>query len=68
MCQNMQELKEKYRDIVISYTVGDPIMVEKNGALVVKQTEESKVEMNNEQLVGIIVLSRSIRDKLILNN
>jgi hypothetical protein len=68
MCQNMLELKEKYRDIVISYTVGDPIMVEKNGALVVKQTEESKVEMNNEQLVGIIVLSRSIRDKLILNN
>ena len=68
MCQNMQELKEKYRDIVISYTVGDPIMVEKDGALVVKQTEESKVEMNNEQLISIIVLSGSIRDKLILNN
>lgn len=68
LCQNMQDLKEKYRDIVISYTVGDPIMVEKDGALVVKQTEESKVEMNNEQLTAIIVLSGSIREKLILNN
>lgn len=68
LCQNMQELKEKYRDIRISYTVGDPVMVEKDGALVVTQTEESKVEMTDEQLAAIIVISGSIRNKLISNN
>ena len=68
LCQDMQELKEKYREIRISYTVGDPVMVEKNGALVVTQTEQSKVEMTNEQLSSIIVITSSFRNKLISNN
>jgi hypothetical protein len=68
LCQNMQDLKEKYRDIRITYTVGDPVMEEKDGALVVKQTEESKVEMNDEQLASIIVISGNIRNKVISNN
>jgi hypothetical protein len=68
LCQNMQEMKEKYRDIRITYTVGDPVMVEKDGALVVTQTEESKVEMTDEQLAAIILITVSIRNKLISNN
>jgi hypothetical protein len=68
LCQNMQEMKEKYREVRITYTIGDPVMVEKNGALVVTQTEESKVVMTDEQLTAIIVLTGSLRDKLILNN
>lgn len=68
LCKNMQELKEKYRDIRISYTVGDPVMVEKDGALIVTQTEESKVEMTDEQLAAIIVICDSIRNKLISNS
>ena len=68
LCQNMQEIKDKYRDIRISYTVGDPVMEEKNGALIVKQTEESRVEMTDEQLASIIVICSVIRDKLISNN
>ena len=68
LCHNMRDLKEKYKEIVIRYTVGEPVMEEKDGALVVKQTEESKVEMTDEQLVSIIVICRNIRDKLISNN
>jgi hypothetical protein len=68
LCKNMQELKEKYREIRISYTVGDPVMVEKDGALVVTQTEESKVEMTDEQLAAIIVICSSIRNRLISNS
>ncbi len=68
LCQNMQEMKEKYREVRITYTIGDPVMVEKNGALVVTQTEESKVVMTDEQLTAIIVLTGSLRDKLISNN
>ena len=66
--QDMQELKDKYRDVRITYTVGDPVMVEKDGALTVTQTEESKVEMTDEQLKAIIDISGSIRTKLISNN
>jgi len=68
LCQNMQEMKEKYREIRITYTIGDPVMVEKNGSLVVTQTEESKVVMTDEQLTAIIVLTGNLRDKLISNN
>jgi hypothetical protein len=68
LCQDMQDLKQKYRDIKITFTVGDPVMVEKDGALVVKQTEESRVEMTNEQLALIIVTTNNIRNKLISNN
>jgi hypothetical protein len=68
LCQRMQDMKDKYRDIRITYTLGEPVTMEKDGALVVTQTEESKVEMTEEQLVGIIEASSNIRNKLISNN
>jgi hypothetical protein len=68
LCQNMQEVKEKYREVRITFTAGDPIIVEKDGSLVVTQTEQSKVEMTKEQLDAIIVISGILRNKLISNN
>jgi hypothetical protein len=68
LCQSMQNMKEKYRDIRITYTIGEPVMVEKDGALVVVQTDQSKVEMNDEQLAGIIEIVQNIRNKLISSN
>jgi len=67
LCRYLQDVKEKYRDIRITYTLGEPVSEEKNGGLVVTQTETSKVEMTNEQLAAIIEVSKSIRDKLIEN-
>jgi hypothetical protein len=67
-CQSMQDIKGKYSDIKITYTLGDPITAEKNGALVVTQTEASKVEMTNDQLASIIETSKIIRNKLISND
>lgn len=66
--KDLQEMREKYRDIEISYTVGDPIMVEKNGALTVIQTEQSVVKMTDEQLSEIVLNSDKIRNKLISND
>jgi hypothetical protein len=66
--KDLQEIREKYRDIEIIYTVGDPVMVENNGALTVVQTEQSIVKMTDEQLSGIISNSVTIRNKLILND
>jgi len=68
LCRSLQEIKDKYRDVRITYTLGDPVSVEINGALVIQQTEKSIVEMSDEQLEGIIEVTRSIRDKLVINN
>ena len=68
LCQNMQNIKEKYRDIRITYTIGEPVMMEKNGALVVVQTDQSRVEMTDEQLAAIIEITGNIRNKLISGN
>jgi hypothetical protein len=68
LCKNLQDIKDKYRDIRITYTQGDPVSVEKEGRLEITQTETSVVEMSKEQLEGIIEITKNIRNKLILNN
>ena len=68
LCRSLQEIKDKYRDIRITYTLGEPVSVEKDGGLVIKQTETSKVEMTGEQLAEIIGVTAVVRDKLVLNN
>jgi hypothetical protein len=68
LCKDMKDIKDKYRDIRITYTQGDPVSVEKNGGLTIKQTETSVVNMTKEQLNGVIDITKKIRDKLILNN
>ncbi len=68
LCSNLQTLKENYSDVKITYTQGDPISVEKDGGLVITQTETSVVEMTREQLDVIIETTKNIRNRLILNN
>jgi hypothetical protein len=68
LCQFMQDFRESYRDVRITYTVGEPQMVEKDGALIVVQTDQSKVEMTGEQLSAIIQTTARIRNKLISDN
>jgi hypothetical protein len=64
----MQDIKDKYRDIRITYTQGEPVSVEKEGGLTIKQTETSVVNMSKEQLNSVIELTKNIRDRLIINN
>lgn len=68
LCEDLSSIKGKYRDVKISYTQGEPVSEEKNGALVITQTETSNVEMSKEQLDSIIEVTRNIRNRLILNN
>ena len=68
LCKDMQDIKDKYHDIRITYTQGDPVSVEKDGGLIIKQTETSVVTMSKEQLNGVVEITKNIRDKLILNN
>jgi len=68
LCKDLQNIKDAYHDVRITYTQGDPISIERDGALVVEQTETSVVEMSKEQLDNIIVIMKNIRNRLILNN
>ena len=68
LCKYLQEIKEKYREIRITYTLGEPVSREVDGALVVDQTETSVVEMTDEQLADIIEITKNVRNKLIANN
>jgi hypothetical protein len=68
LCRDLQDIKEKYREIRITYTLGEPVSREVDGALVVEQTETSVVEMTDEQLAAIIDITKTIRNKLIANN
>jgi hypothetical protein len=68
LCRYMQDIRERYKEVRITYTVGEPVMIEKDGALVVVQTDQSNVEMTEDQLSGIIEISAKIRNKLISEN
>ncbi|MBP5709191.1 MAG: hypothetical protein J6W61_05450 [Bacteroidales bacterium] len=68
LCGYLNDIKSAYDDVQITYTLGDPIREERNGGLVVTQTETSEVEMTDEQLENIIKITKSVRDKLISNN
>ena len=68
LCEYLQQIREKYRDVKITYTQGDPVSSEKNGGLVIKQTETSKVDMTDDQLAGITEISSTVRNKLMIKN
>ncbi|HLN55039.1 MAG TPA: hypothetical protein VK207_03540 [Bacteroidales bacterium] len=68
LCADLNSIRDKYRDIKITYTQGDPLSVEKDGRLEIVQTETSEVEMTPEQLNDIVEITKDIRNKLILNN
>ena len=68
LCKDLNALKERYQDIRITFTQGDPVASEKDGGLVITQTESSVVEMSDEQLKGLIAITSEIRNRLILSN
>jgi hypothetical protein len=68
LCKSLQNIKDQYHDVRITYTQGDPVSVEKNGRLEITQTETSLVEMSKGQLENIINITKNIRNKLVLNN
>ena len=65
LCDDLYALRSSYRDVRITYTQGDPVATEKNGGLVITQTETSIVEMTEKQLTGIIEITSKIRNRLL---
>ncbi len=68
LCRDLQSLKDTYRDVRITYTQGEPVASEKDGGLVITQTETSVVDMSSERLNSIVKLTSDIRNRLISIN
>ena len=61
----MEGISNAYRDVRITYRLGEPETAEQDGRLVMIQHEESIVEMSDEQLAQIAEVSKDVRNKLI---
>ena len=61
----MEQISGSYRDVRITYRLGEPETLEQDGRLVMIQHEESMVEMTDDQLMKIADLSKDFRNKLI---
>lgn len=67
LCSKLKEISDKYDDIEISFTEGEPVSMEQDGGLVITQTETSEIEMTDKQLEDIIKITEKIRNALIVN-
>jgi len=65
LIKDIEELKALYKDVTISYEVGEPEMVEKDGRLVIVQNETSIVKITDAQLNEIIEKTEIIRNKIV---
>ncbi len=63
LISDYNEIKEAYDRVNISYEIGEPEAVEKDGMLMVVQNETTTIEMDNETLNRIIDVTRKIRNK-----
>ena len=61
----MEEISNTYREVRITYRLGEPETAEQDGRLVMIQHEESIVEMSDEQLAEIAAASKEVRNNLI---
>lgn len=65
LIQSLEILNVEFKKINITYEIGEPETIEKDGMLVIVQHEKSIVEISDEQLKRIIEKTEKIRKKLI---
>ena len=61
----LEELKDEFADVKITYIPGEPEAIEEDGMLTIIQNETSMVEMTDKQLENIINKTEKIRNQLI---
>ena len=59
---DFEAIKRAYDDVKITYEIGEPQTIEKDGMLMVVQSETSHVNMSEEILQHIIQVTREIRN------
>ncbi|MEE9460429.1 MAG: hypothetical protein V3V53_01250, partial [Bacteroidales bacterium] len=61
----MNEIKVVFDQVEITYEMGEPETVEKDGMVMIVQNEKSNVQITDEQLQQIIIKTEEVRNKLI---
>ncbi len=61
--EDFEAIKQVYADVKITYEVGEPETIEKDGMLMVVQSESSNVMMSDETLEQIINTTNEIRNR-----
>jgi len=59
---DLESIKSIYDEVKITYEVGEPKTIEKDGMLMVVQSESSHVSMSDETLQKIIEVTEQIRN------
>jgi hypothetical protein len=62
---SLEEMKNEFNDVKITYEMGEPQAVEKDGMLTIVQNEKSIVHITKDQLKIIISTTEKIRNTLI---
>ena len=62
---SLEEMKAEFSEVKITYEMGEPEAVEKDGMLTIVQNEKSVVHINKEQLKSIIAKTEKVRNILI---
>jgi len=65
LIDDLTEIQEVYKDVVITLEKGEPEMVEEDGMLVIKQNDKQDIEISQETLLKIIDKTVEVRNKII---
>ena len=63
LINDYESIKAIYDDVKITYEIGEPQAIEKDGMLMVVQSETSHVTMSDETLLKIIEVTEEVRNK-----
>ncbi len=63
LINDLETIKVEFDKVKITYQLGEPVAVEKDGMLMIIQQESSSVEINDESLKRIIEITSRIRNK-----
>jgi hypothetical protein len=65
LLEELMQIKDLYKPVIIRYEKGEPEMVEENGMLTIVQHDKSIIDISPEQLSSITTTAEQVRNRLI---
>jgi len=65
LIDDLNEIQDMYKNVIITYEKGEPEMVEEDGMLVIKQNDKQFIEISDELMFKVINKVSAIRNKII---
>jgi hypothetical protein len=63
---DLEKIKSEFADVKITYEMGEPMAVEKDGMLMIVQQEKSNIEISENTLNKIISVTEDVRNRLLI--